>query len=116
MGHLVIVQPRSRHSLVGQDKSQGLDQMQPRTGVRHQADDIARVRRNFRFEKYDMKHEAGLCRRPPRRSTPGWRSCAHQIDDTRGARLLQGLRQPVQGRPRGHHVIDHKHPLPVEAA
>ena len=56
---LVIVQPRTAHPGVIDGKAQRLDQVQRATGVGAQANDIARVGRNFWLDENDVKHGEG---------------------------------------------------------
>ena len=53
----VIIQPRAAHMLVVERKPQRSNQMQTRTGIRTQADDIAGVGRDFGFVQDHVKHE-----------------------------------------------------------
>ena len=56
MGQFVVVQAGPTQLLFFQGKTQWFDQMQMRPGVGGQADDIAGIGRDFRFEQCDMEH------------------------------------------------------------
>ena len=53
---LVVVQARAAHVLVFHREAQRLNQMQGATGVGRQADDVARVGRNFGVDEDDVEH------------------------------------------------------------
>jgi hypothetical protein len=52
----MVIQPGATHPGVIERKTQRLDQMELRPGVGTQADDVAGIRRDFRFDQYDVKH------------------------------------------------------------
>ncbi|EDT11909.1 hypothetical protein BgramDRAFT_1515 [Paraburkholderia graminis C4D1M] len=57
LGVLVIVEAGAAQLGVVERKAERLDQMQTCAGVRTQADDVAGVRRNFRFDENDIEHK-----------------------------------------------------------
>ncbi len=56
-GQLVIVEPGAARPGAVQLEAERMDQVQRRPGVGRQTNNIARVRRDFRFIKDDVKHE-----------------------------------------------------------
>ena len=53
---LVIIQPGAQQLLVFQRETQGLDEVQPATGIGAQSDDIAGVGGNFRLVEDYVEH------------------------------------------------------------
>ena len=55
-GKFMVVQSGTAHFRVIERESQWFDQMQLCTGIGAQTNDVSGVRRDFRFDQYDMKH------------------------------------------------------------
>ena len=52
----MVIQARPLQLLVVQRKSKGFDQMQSRARVGAEANDVARIGRNFRLKQYNIEH------------------------------------------------------------
>jgi len=57
---LVVVEPGAAHTCVVQRETERLHQMQHRPGVSAQANDVAGVGRDFRFDQNDVNHAAQI--------------------------------------------------------
>src|SRR5690606_35712758 len=56
IGQVVVVEPCARKLAMFQRKAERLDQVQGRTSVGGEPDDVARIGRDFRLEQDDMEH------------------------------------------------------------
>ena len=113
-GVLVVVEACAAHVLVVHRKAQRLDQVQRAAGVGRQADDVARVGRDFGFNEDDMEHGgivAGPCAAQPGLS---FRAGEDHGRDVGGPGLAQGLRSGVERGAAGHHVVHQHHALAAQ--
>jgi hypothetical protein len=56
VGVFVVIETGAAHLGVVEREAERFDQVQLRPRVRAQADDVARVGRDFGFDQYDVKH------------------------------------------------------------
>ena len=63
----VIVETGALELAIAQGEAERLDEVQFRARIRREADDVARVRRDFRVHQYDRNHRSRILLAPPPR-------------------------------------------------
>jgi hypothetical protein len=103
-GVLVVIQPSAAHVRSSMEKPSGSIRCRCAARIGRQADDVARIGRNFGFDQNDMKH--GLyCRR-------SLCACKNQRCDVCRTSATQRARCGVQRRATGHDVVE-QHDAPM---